>query len=64
MPTNFHSTALQAIVLFTNALEFDPTDHVFWSNRSAALFEKDDFEGARRDAEYCVYLKVRSIVSV
>ena len=47
----------EAAVLFTNALEFDPTDHVFWSNRSAALAERDDFEGALRDAEYCVYLK-------
>ena len=36
LAANFRPTALQAIVLFTNALEFDPTDHVFWSNRRSS----------------------------
>ena len=47
----------EAVVLFTNALEFDPTDHVFWSNRSAAYAEKDEFHDALRDAQFCVELK-------
>ena len=47
----------EASDLFTKALEFDPTDHIFWSNRSAAFAEQDHFENALRDAHYCVYLK-------
>ena len=47
----------EAANLFTKALELDPTDHIFWSNRSAAFAEQDQFENALRDAHYCVALK-------
>jgi tetratricopeptide (TPR) repeat protein len=47
----------EAAGFFTKAIELDPTDHIFWSNRSAAFAEQDQFENALRDAQYCVDLK-------
>jgi len=38
------------------AIEADPTDHVFFSNRSAAHLSKGDVEEALQDAEACIKL--------
>ncbi|KAH9943011.1 activator of Hsp70 and Hsp90 chaperone [Epithele typhae] len=44
----------KAIDLFTQAIEIAPTNHVLWSNRSAAKAGKKDYSGALEDAEQCV----------
>lgn len=44
----------EAIEFYTKALEQDPLDHVFYSNRSACYAESDEFEKALRDAERCI----------
>jgi stress-induced-phosphoprotein 1 len=38
------------------AIQHDPTDHVFFSNRSAAYLSKGDTSDALADAEACVKL--------
>ena len=40
-----------AIDLFTKAIEIDPTNHVLFSNRSAAKAGKKEWAGALEDAE-------------
>jgi stress-induced-phosphoprotein 1 len=45
-----------AIAAYTRAIAADPSDHVFFSNRSASLLSKGDAEGALADAEACVKL--------
>lgn len=40
-----------AIDLFTKAIEIDPTNHVLFSNRSAAKAGKKDWSAALEDAE-------------
>jgi len=39
---------------YTKALEQDPFDHVFYSNRSACYAEDDEYEKALADAERCI----------
>jgi hypothetical protein len=46
-----------AIKEFTTAIENDPTDHVFFSNRSASYASLKQYEEALKDAEKCVELK-------
>lgn len=46
----------QAVLHFTKAIELDPNDHVFFSNRSAAYAAMSDYENALKDAETCVKL--------
>lgn len=41
----------QAIKLFSEAIELDPTNHVLWSNRSAAKAGKRLWDDALEDAE-------------
>lgn len=41
---------------YTNALAQDPFDHVFYSNRSAAYAEQEEYEKALSDATRCVEL--------
>eukprot|EP00899_Mesostigma_viride_P011552 jgi/Mesvir1/20398/Mv12302-RA.1 len=46
----------KAVSAFTRAIALDPTDKVFYSNRSAALASLLRFEEAQKDAEKCVSL--------
>jgi len=46
----------EAIQAYTEAINIDPTDHVFFSNRSAAYLSKGDANNALSDAERCVSL--------
>lgn len=47
----------EAIDCFTKALEFDPNDHVFYSNRSACHASLEQYDQALADAVKCVELK-------
>jgi len=47
----------EAISLYTQAIELDGTNHVFYSNRSAAYTKKGDYENALKDAKKTVELK-------
>lgn len=47
----------EAIALYTKAIEMDGTNHVFYSNRSAAYTKKGDYECALTDAKKTVELK-------
>jgi len=46
-----------AIKHFTEAIGFDPSDHVFYSNRSACYASTDEYEKALEDGTKCVSLK-------
>eukprot|EP00928_Gymnodinium_smaydae_P024349 TRINITY_DN19722_c0_g1_i1.p1 TRINITY_DN19722_c0_g1~~TRINITY_DN19722_c0_g1_i1.p1 ORF type:complete len:418 (+),score=109.73 TRINITY_DN19722_c0_g1_i1:52-1305(+) len=46
----------EACEFYTKALEQDPFDHVFYSNRSACYAESEEFEKALKDANRCVAL--------
>lgn len=41
----------QAIEAYTKAIEINPNDHVFYSNRSAAYLSKGDAASALSDAD-------------
>ena len=41
----------EAIEHFTAGIEVDPTNHVLYSNRSAAEASKEDYAAALKDAE-------------
>ena len=41
----------KAIDLFSQAIAIDPTNHVLWSNRSAAKVGKKEYAAALEDAE-------------
>ena len=43
-----------AIALYTQAIQHDHSNHVYWSNRSAALLKQGDVKGAISDGEMCV----------
>ena len=45
-----------AIAAYTRAIAADPSDHVFFSNRSASFLSKGDAGAALKDAEECVRL--------
>ncbi|CEG46508.1 stress-induced-phosphoprotein 1 [Plasmopara halstedii] len=47
----------EAVECYTQAIALDPTDHVFYSNRSAAYLSLDDATHALEDAESCIKLK-------
>jgi stress-induced-phosphoprotein 1 len=47
----------EAITHFTEAIGHDPTDHVFFSNRSACHASLENFEAALKDGAECVKLK-------
>jgi len=47
----------QAITCYTKAIELDPNDHVFYSNRSAAYLSLRNAEKALEDANSCVRVK-------
>eukprot|EP00771_Trimastix_marina_P000011 gnl/Trimastix_PCT/1006.p2 GENE.gnl/Trimastix_PCT/1006~~gnl/Trimastix_PCT/1006.p2 ORF type:complete len:275 (+),score=96.10 gnl/Trimastix_PCT/1006:48-827(+) len=46
-----------AVQQYTRAIELDPNNHIFRSNRSAAYFSMNLFEKAVEDANWCVELK-------
>ncbi|TPX57936.1 hypothetical protein SpCBS45565_g06587 [Spizellomyces sp. 'palustris'] len=47
----------EAIKLFSQAIEMDPSNHVLYSNRSAAYASLKDYQNALQDAEKTVQLK-------
>jgi len=47
----------EAIKHFTKAIELNPNDHVFYSNRSASYASLGKFEEALEDAKKCVSIK-------
>jgi len=47
----------EAIVHFTEAIKHDPTDHVFFSNRSACYASLEKYDKALADGSECVKLK-------
>lgn len=47
----------EAVKLFTQAIELDASNHVFWSNRSASFAGMARWHEALEDAEHCVSLK-------
>ncbi|CAE8600138.1 unnamed protein product, partial [Polarella glacialis] len=47
----------EAITHFTEAIKHDPTDHVFFSNRSACYASLEQYEKALEDGKECVTLK-------
>lgn len=47
----------EAIECYTKAIECDPTQHVFFSNRSAAYLSNGEAEKALEDADACIKLK-------
>eukprot|EP01046_Picozoa_sp_COSAG06_P106880 COSAG06_NODE_53181_length_301_cov_1.029703_1_plen_74_part_01 len=46
-----------AIACYSKAIELDPGNHVYHSNRSAANTRAKKFESAVSDAERCIALK-------
>lgn len=42
---------------FTQAIEIEPTNHILYSNRSAAYASKKDYENALKDADKVTELK-------
>ncbi|KAK3363153.1 hypothetical protein B0T25DRAFT_587182 [Lasiosphaeria hispida] len=47
----------EAIDKFTQAIEIDPSNHIFYSNRSAAYASKKEWDSALKDAEKTTELK-------
>jgi stress-induced-phosphoprotein 1 len=47
----------EAIAAYTEAINLDPKDHVFFSNRSAAYLSKGDASSALADGQRCIELK-------
>jgi stress-induced-phosphoprotein 1 len=47
----------EAVKLFTQAIELNPNDHVFFSNRSGAYASLKNYEKALEDATTCVNLR-------
>mmetsp|Transcript_2032 Transcript_2032/g.3172 ORF Transcript_2032/g.3172 Transcript_2032/m.3172 type:complete len:580 (+) Transcript_2032:75-1814(+) len=47
----------EAIEFFTQAIAIDPSNHVLYSNRSAAEASLEDYEAAKASADKCVELK-------
>uniref|UniRef100_A0AAV1UDG4 Hsp70-Hsp90 organising protein n=1 Tax=Peronospora matthiolae TaxID=2874970 RepID=A0AAV1UDG4_9STRA len=49
--------AQEAVDCYSQAIALDPSDHVFYSNRSAAYLSLDDAAHALEDAELCIHTK-------
>mmetsp|Transcript_13785 Transcript_13785/g.20483 ORF Transcript_13785/g.20483 Transcript_13785/m.20483 type:complete len:565 (+) Transcript_13785:81-1775(+) len=47
----------EAIAFYSKAIELDGSNHVYYSNRSAAYLSKSDAENALKDAEKCIQVK-------
>ena len=48
---------MKAVECYTEAISLDPSNHVFYSNRSAAYAKDKKYEQALSDAKKCVELK-------
>ena len=48
---------VKAAELYTKAIELDPTNHVFYSNRSGCYTSLRKFEDSLKDAKKCIELK-------
>ena len=46
-----------AVDLLSRAISLDNSNHVFWSNRSAAYVALEEFDSALADADECVRLQ-------
>lgn len=46
----------EAISLYTQAIELDPDNYIYYSNRSAAYMKADSKSKALKDAERCLEL--------
>ena len=46
----------EAIVVYSQAIDLDPDNHVFYSNRCAAYMKNDSKSKALHDAEKCIKL--------
>ena len=44
----------EAIEFFTKAIEYNPNDHVFYSNRSGSYLNNGQYQQALQDAEACI----------
>ena len=44
----------EAIQFFTQAIQLNPNDHVFYSNRSGAYLNNKQYQEALNDAESCI----------
>lgn len=56
--THLHAGDLaKAVECYTEAISLDPSNHVFYSNRSAAYAKDKKYEQALADAKKCVELK-------
>lgn len=47
----------EAVDAFTKAIEINPNDHVFFSNRSGAYASLNQLDEALKDAVQCITLK-------
>ena len=56
--TNYRAALYaEAVVAYTGSLELDPSQHLCFSNRSAAHLKLHDAESALQDASQCVKLE-------
>jgi len=46
-----------AIELYSEAIELDPQNHIYYSNRSACYAAEKDFAGSMKDAQMCVKIE-------
>jgi len=47
----------EAVTFYTQAIEIDPTNHILYSNRSAAYAKTNQYTNALKDAEKTIELK-------
>lgn len=45
-----------ALELYTKAIEVEPNNHIFYSNRAACYMKMDKFQEALEDSEKCIQI--------